>query len=369
MEIKELEELIVYHQNAYYNGNAEISDAEFDALWDELKSKDPTNKLITSKVGKDDSDFFPKTKHLMIMGSQEKANSKEEVEKKLGNMHGNRDALIEWKLDGSSIELQYEHGKFKKAVTRGDAEIGDDITPNALKMNGVILDIKEDFTGPIRGEVLLSKENKEKYFKDYKNCRAAANGIMKRKDGEGSQYLDILVYDARYSDKSKSFENEESLMMWLESKGFKTPEWALYENLDADTCMKKLEDIFSNLSKIPYDIDGLVIKQAEIDMDDLNTNICPKTQFALKPARSYATSTVKDIVWDNTNGSFTPVCIIEPTELLGAEIERVNAYNIQFLLDMQIEIGDIISFTRFGEIIPGVARNLSKNTVNPRCKD
>ena len=89
MEIKELEELIVYHQNAYYNGNAEISDAEFDALWDELKEKDPTNKLIISKVGKDDSDFFPKTKHLMIMGSQEKANSKEEVEKKLAGMTGN----------------------------------------------------------------------------------------------------------------------------------------------------------------------------------------------------------------------------------------------------------------------------------------
>lgn len=369
MEIKELEELIVYHQNAYYNGNAEISDAEFDALWDELKEKDPTNKLIISKVGKDESDFFPKTKHLMIMGSQEKANSKEEVEKKLAGMTGDGDYLIEWKLDGASIELQYENGKFKKAVTRGDAEVGDDITPNALKMNGIILDVGEDFTGPIRGEVLLSKENKEKYFKDYKNCRAATNGTMKRKDGEGCQYLDILVYDARYSDTTKSFKGEDTLMCWLKEKGFMTPEWTIYENLTADQCMTKLKETFDNLDKVPYDIDGLVIKQAKIDMDDLNTNICPKTQFALKPARSYATSTVKDIIWDNTNGSFTPVCIIEPTELLGAEITRVNAYNIQFLLDMQIEIGDIISFTRFGEIIPGVARNLSKGTVNPRCKN
>ena len=366
MEITELEKLIVYHQNAYYNGNAEISDAEFDALWDELKEKDPNNKLITSKVGKDESDFFPKTKHLMIMGSQEKANSKEEVEKKLSTM---KDwCLIEWKLDGASLELQYEHGKFKKAVTRGDAEVGDDITTNAIKMNGFVFDLDEDFTGPIRGEVLLSKENKEKYFKDYKNCRAAANGTMKRKDGEGCQYLDILVYDARYSDKTKSFGTESDLMNWLEEKGFMTPCWYSASNITADFCMMKLSDTFGNLDEVPYDIDGLVIKQGEIDMDDLNTNICPKTQFALKPARSYATSTVKDIVWDNTNGSFTPVCVIEPTELLGAEIERVNAYNIQFLLDMKIEIGDIISFTRFGEIIPGVARNLSKGTVNPRCE-
>lgn len=123
MEIKELEELIVYHQNAYYNGNAEISDAEFDALWDELKEKDPTNKLITSKVGKDESDFFPKTKHLMIMGSQEKANSKEEVEKKLAGMAGDGDYLIEWKLDGCVSKdtlVQTENGvKTIEEVVKG----------------------------------------------------------------------------------------------------------------------------------------------------------------------------------------------------------------------------------------------------------
>lgn len=369
MDIPELEKLIVYHQNAYYNGNAEISDAEFDALWDELKEKDPTNPIITSKVGKDDSDFFPKTKHLMIMGSQEKANSKEEVEKKLSNLSSC--CVVEWKLDGASIELQYEHGHFKKAVTRGDAEVGDDITPNVLKMEGLVLDLKEDFTGPIRGEILLSKSNKYKYFKDYKNCRAAANGTMKRKDGDGCQYLTILVYDARYLEADRSFVTEEKLMKWLQSKGFLVPKYIVIENITADFCMNELERTFDKdrlAYEVPYDIDGLVIKQNNINELDLVKNICPKSQFALKPARSYATSKVVDIIWENTNGSFTPVCLIEPTELLGAEIEHVNAYNIQFLLDMKIEIGDVISFTRFGEIIPGVARNITKGTVNPRCE-
>lgn len=364
--IKELEACITRYQNSYYNGEAEISDEEFDALCDELRSLDPDNPILTKKIGTDSSNGFAKVSHDRLMGSQNKANSKAEMAEWIAKSRI-KNALVGWKMDGASLRLYYKDGKFVQAVTRGTGLIGDDVTENARKMNGVPKELNMKFTGSIRGEVLVSKENKDKYFKTAKNCRAAANGTLKRKDGAKSEYLDVVVYDAWNSDKSKLFDTQEELMTWLEENNFNVAKWELLEDVTPEVCMKWLENTFGNLDQVPYDIDGLVFKKNEIDIDDLNNNPRPKTQIALKPERSFATSTVIGIRWENTNGSFTPVLLIEPTELLGAEIKNVNAYNIQFLLNMKIEIGDHISFTRFGEIIPGVARNLSKGTVNPKC--
>lgn len=366
-ELNELEKTIVKYQDAYYNGEKPlVSDEEFDALWDELKKNYPNSPLLTKKVGADSSKNFAKVSHDRVMGSQNKANSEDEMNTWITkNNIGN--ALAGWKMDGASLRLQYVNGEFVQAVTRGNSSVGDDVTENARKMNGVIKKLNTPFTGSIRGEVLVSKENKDKHFKDKANCRAAANGTLKRKDGKNCEYLDVVVYDAWNADKSKIFDTQLELMKWLESNGFMVAKWELFKNVTAKECMKLLEETFSNLDKVPYDIDGIVFKKNEIDIDDLNNNVRPNTQIALKPARSFAVSTVTGIRWDNTNGSFTPVLLIEPTELLGAEIKNVNAYNIQFLLNMKIEIGDKISFTRFGEIIPGLARNLSKGTVNPKC--
>ena len=115
--IKELEKLIKRYQDSYYNGEAEVSDAEFDSLWDELKTLDPENKIL-QKVGAD-SGNFPKYRHVMPMGSQEKAASPEEF-MAWANRHVYDEYLVEYKLDGASLELQYEDGNLVRAVTRGD---------------------------------------------------------------------------------------------------------------------------------------------------------------------------------------------------------------------------------------------------------
>ncbi|MBP5284473.1 MAG: DNA ligase (NAD(+)) LigA, partial [Treponema sp.] len=132
--ISELEELIKKYQDSYYNGEGEISDAEFDKLWDELKSLDPDNPVL-HKVGTD-SGNFAKIRHIMPMGSQEKAANPEQF-LAWANTHAYDEYLVEYKLDGASLELQFSHGELIRAVTRGDGTIGDDITANARKMQGV----------------------------------------------------------------------------------------------------------------------------------------------------------------------------------------------------------------------------------------
>ena len=200
--ISELEKLITKYQASYYNGEGEISDAEFDKLWDELKELDPKNPVL-QKVGAD-SGNFEKVRHVMPMGSQEKAANPEQF-LAWAEKHKYNEYLVEYKLDGASLELQYENGYLVRAVTRGDGTIGDDITANAKKMGGVNAAIYKDgelvpFTGGVRGEVIMTHEVHKKYFSDKANCRNAANGLMKRKDGNGSEYLKLIVYDALSTD-------------------------------------------------------------------------------------------------------------------------------------------------------------------------
>ena len=152
LRITELESLIKKYQKSYYDGEGEISDAEFDKLWDELKELDPKNPIL-SKVGAD-SGNFAKVQHVMPMGSQEKAANPEQFLEWAGK-HVYQEYLVEYKLDGASLELQYEHGMLKRAVTRGDGVVGDDITQNAKKMQGVYPALLKDgnvidFTGGIR---------------------------------------------------------------------------------------------------------------------------------------------------------------------------------------------------------------------------
>ena len=164
-------------------------------MWDKLKSLDPQNPILT-RVGTHSTDSgFEKATHIMKMGSQEKAANPAQFED-WAKKQGKSKFLVEEKLDGASLELQYKNGIFFKAVTRGDGEIGDDITKNALKMQGIVLKLPSPITGAVRGEVVMTHQVHSRFFSDKANCRNAANGLMKRKDGEGSEYLKVICYDA-----------------------------------------------------------------------------------------------------------------------------------------------------------------------------
>ena len=209
--IPELEKLILRYQKSYYNGEGEISDAEFDRLWDELKVLDPANPIL-HRVGQD-SGNFQKAPHVMPMGSQEKAADPEQFLEWV-KKHEYSEYLVEYKLDGASLELQYNGGTLLRAVTRGDGTTGDVITENAVKMKGVLKQLSgvpsaAAFTGGIRGEVIMTHTVHKSLYSDKANCRNAANGLMKRKDGEGSENLTLIVYDVWATEGEQPFKDEE----------------------------------------------------------------------------------------------------------------------------------------------------------------
>jgi len=217
--IAELQKLIRRYQKSYYDGEGEISDEAFDALWDELKSLNPSDPLL-KKIGQD-SGNFEKVRHIMPMGSQEKVANPEQFSA-WAQKHDYGEYLVEYKLDGASLELQYKKGNLVRAVTRGDGTIGDDITANAKKMKGVLLTLSgaEDFTGAVRGEVIMTHGVHRAKYGDKANCRNAANGIMKRKDGTGSEDLEMIAYDAWAAKGEAPFRDEEGKIAWLSSCGF-----------------------------------------------------------------------------------------------------------------------------------------------------
>ena len=319
--IKELEVLIQKHQKAYYNGEAEISDFEFDKLWDELKEIDPQNKIL-QKVGAD-SVTFSKIKHVMPMGSQEKAANPEQF-LSWAQKHVYDEYFVEYKLDGASLELQYNHGILVNAVTRGDGEIGDDITANAKKMQGVIsslyLDGKLiDFTGGIRGEVIMTHQVHKEKFPDKANCRNAANGLMKRKDGQGSEFLNLIVYDALETNGNVFFEDEEQKINWLNKCGFNVVPLKICKNPQEVILYRA--SVMENRKQLDFDIDGLVVKERFINLDDA-FRARPDRQIAFKFSLEEAVSVVRQIEWSISGVTYTPVAIFDEVELNGTKVQR-----------------------------------------------
>ena len=351
--IKELEVLIQKHKKAYYNGEAEISDFEFDKLWDELKEIDPQNKIL-QKVGAD-SVTFSKIKHVMPMGSQEKAANPEQF-LSWAQKHVYDEYFVEYKLDGASLELQYNHGILVNAVTRGDGEIGDDITANAKKMQGVIsslyLDGKLiDFTGGIRGEVIMTHQVHKEKFPDKANCRNAANGLMKRKDGQGSEFLNLIVYDALETNGNVFFEDEEQKINWLNKCGFNVVPLKICKNPQEVILYRA--SVMENRKQLDFDIDGLVVKERFINLDDA-FRARPDRQIAFKFSLEEAVSVVRQIEWSISGVTYTPVAIFDEVELNGTKVQRASLANPDTLRDLGVQIGSRVVVVKRGEIIPKI---------------
>ena len=364
--IKQLEKDIKFYQEDYYKGGQLISDAEFDAMWDELILLDSTNSILND-VGSDldDSDDmdildgFAKATHIIPMGSQNKCKNPEEFEK-WAKKHDYPEYIIQYKLDGASIELQYENGKFIRAVTRGDGLVGDDVTENVKKMQNVVLKLKDGFSGGIRGEVLMSHTTHKTFFSDKANCRNAAAGLMKRKDGVGVENLEVIVYDAMSLDKS-FFTTELEKIDWLLENGFE---------IVPTTVVNSQQSIINYRNKmmatvrdtLEYDIDGLVIKNNEIDLDDLSKHR-PDKQIAFKFTADEAVTTLESVFWNENGSTYTPIGIVTPVQLNGTTVKRASLCNPTMIEKMNLKIGSKIIITKRGEIIPKI-ESLIENPKN-----
>jgi len=349
--INELEQEIRRHQDLYYRQQPEISDAQFDALWDELRRLDPENELFQT-VGSDLSSGYPKRAHLIPMNSQDKASSPEAFLKWAARVEHER-YIVQHKLDGASLELQYRNGKFQYGVTRGDGHIGDDITSNVRRMQGVVEALDVRFTGGVRGEVIMRRRIHQTYYPDKANCRNAANGLMKRKDGKGSEHLLILCYDAASSENELYFADETAKLSWLQEQGFQV---VSYRECDsAEEVVDAWAEVMDERDSMDFDIDGLVVKGNTIDHDDLRRSR-PEKQIAFKFSLEEETTTLRQVIWSESGHLYTPIGVTDPVRLAGTTVKRANLVHPLHIEEMNLKIGSRVVITKRGEIIPKIER-------------
>jgi DNA ligase (NAD+) len=356
--VKTLEVLIKKYQKSYYDGEAEISDAEFDLLWDELKTLDPANTLL-KKVGGTGkkpiegevytTDGFPKARHIIPMGSQDKAANPAEFLAWAEKIKP-KSFVAQFKLDGASLELQYDKGRLKAAVTRGDGIYGDEITANARAM-GVPEKLKAAFSGGIRGEVVMFHDVWNKKYSDKANCRNAANGIMRRKDGVGCEDLSFISYDASVPGDDSFFTDEIKKIRWLADQGFNTTETKEFKFPEEVIAFR--EEIAEKRKDLPLDIDGLVIKDRIIDMTDLRRDR-PERQIAFKFDLETAFSILRKVEWSESGATYTPIGIIDSVRIAGTTVQRANLNNPGLLRAMGLHIGSGVTVVKRGEIIPKI---------------
>ncbi len=368
--IKELEKDILKARVDYYNQQATVSDRVFDAWVDELRMLDSTNKAVTS-VGAPVNSEWKKAKHQIPMGSLDKVNTPDELTKWVKDMAGNEELFVTEKLDGLSIEVIYDDGKLVQAITRGDGEIGEDITVNVIKMGGVksklignignaaaalkqgITFTNHNFTGSLRGEIIMTKTNHQKHFADKANPRNAASGVSKRLDSVGAEHLDILFYQVL---GDIDFRFEKSQFIWLMAQGVKIPNfWLLSDAAEVNKFWRTYQD--TNRADLDYDIDGLVIRLNDMDKQAAlgDKDMRPKGAIAFKFDNEGRESTIRDIIWQVGNsGRLTPVAIIDPVQLVGATVTKASLYNMAYIEELGLDIGAKVIVVRANDVIPRI---------------
>jgi len=214
-------------------------------------------------------------------------------------------------------------------------------------MSGFVKEIDPKFTGAVRGEIILPKDIFEaKYAKENKNPRNTASGITKRKDGVGSEDLSIMTYDAININPTIAFENESHKLAWMKEQNFTVTETKKYTKMHEVISYR--DEVMTNIrGQLNFEIDGLVIKGEEIDLDDMK-RARPMSQVAFKFDPEEVETTIKAVEWSESGAIYTPVAIVEPVEIAGPNnaiatrypilkgsfhILQLDANAIQFILD------------------------------------
>jgi DNA ligase (NAD+) len=283
------------------------------------------------------------------MGSQEKAANREEFlswDAKIPPPY-----VVQFKLDGASLELQYEKGVLKKAVTRGDGTVGDDITRNARRMAGVVPELDVPFSGGVRGEVVMTHGVWQEKYRDKANCRNAANGLMRRKDGLGCEDLALIAYDASALGDDGFFRDEMEKIAWLKGRGFSAAETGEFETPEAVKDYRLR--VADRRKSLAVDIDGLVVKDKATDMADLR-RARPERQIAFKFELEAAVSILREVEWSESGATYTPIGIVDPVRLAGTTVRRANLNNPDMIRALGLKIGSPVLVVKRGEIIPKI---------------
>lgn len=352
--IQELEKLILHHKERYYLGNAEISDEKYDKLEAELNKLDPENPVL-KLVGFKQTENIDKVPHQKKMLSLDKTYD----EKDLSKWVGKEEVVSVFKIDGSSCSLIYENGHLVTAKTRGDGLQGENITKKAIFIPDIPKHISGNRSIEVRGEVycveknffVLSKEMQDMGLEAPTSQRNIVAGLLGRKENiQLCRHLSFQAFDIITDEK---FSNEHQKLDVLKAAGFETPDYEIHKS--GKELTQRIAEAKEFMSSGDYLIDGLVFVYDDLKLHNElgETSHHPRYKIAFKFAGETKVAKINEIEWGvSRNGTLTPVALIEPTELSGAEIRRVTLHNFGMVQNFQLKAGDKIEIIRSGEVIP-----------------
>ncbi len=381
--ITELRDLVRYHSRLYYElDTPELDDYEYDLLYHELldiETEYPdlvTPDSPTQRVGGAASMKFEPVAHPVQMGSLQDVFSFEELydfDTRVHSVIDSPEYVVEPKIDGLSVSLEYRNGIFMRGSTRGDGFVGEDVTHNLLTIASIPKKINcpEVSYLELRGEVYISKETFKKLTdaqelageKPFKNPRNAAAGSLRQKDPKISakRGLDIFIFNIQQCE-GKTFESHSESLDFVKSLGF--PVSVLYNRYsDIHSAVENIKYIGENRDNFSFDIDGAVIKVNKLsEREQLGaTAKYPKWAVAFKYPPEEKVTTLLDIeVQVGRTGALTPTAVFEPIQLAGTSVSRAVLHNQDFIDSKNINIGDSIVVRKAGEIIPEVVALAAK---------
>ncbi len=387
MEIKEAEiraaelrSVIEKHNHNYYDlDSPTIEDDEYDALMRELRGIEQQFPELaaadspTQRVGGTVNSSFEKVAHTVQMGSLQDVFSEEEVRGFLSGVteQGADEFVVEPKIDGLSVSLEYKDGVFVRGSTRGDGFVGEDITANLKTIRSIPLKLSEAIPFiEVRGEVYMPRksfaalcEEQERNGEPLpKNPRNAAAGSLRQKDSSvtAKRRLDIFCFNVQQIE-GKTLSAHSQSLEYMRALGFSViPDFKVCHT--ADEVVQKIRDIGAMRRSLPFDIDGAVIKVNSFALRNEigSTTKVPKWAAAFKYPPEEKETTLSDIEINvGRTGALTPVAVFEPVQLAGTTVSRAILHNQDIISDKDIRIGDRIVVRKAGDIIPEVVRSVS----------
>ncbi len=377
-KIDELRSFLNYHNHKYHvEDNPEISDAQYDKMYRELeKLEEQRPDLITAdsptqRVGGKPLEGFVKVIHEVPMQSLMDVFNEEELlafDKRVKNAVGDVEYVVETKIDGLSVSLQYNDGLFSVGSTRGDGLTGEDVTLNLKTVKSIPLKLNRSIPLiEVRGEVYISKnefgrlnkEQEEKGAAIFANPRNAAAGSLRQLDPKiaASRKLDILVFNVQKIEGSSFKTHSESLEL-MKSLGFKVvPDYAVCGSISG--VIGVINDVRDKRHDFPYEIDGVVVKVNSLEKRNIlgSTAKAPKWAVAFKyPAEKKQTKIKRIFVNVGRTGVLTPNAELEPVRLAGTTVSRATLHNMDYINDKDIRTGDTVWVRKAGDIIPEVVK-------------
>lgn len=377
--IKELREITAYHAKRYYDDDdPEISDFEYDMLMLELRTlenKFPefvTSDSLTQHVGGTVKEGFEKVEHevplqslLDIFNFDDLYAFDERVRKTADENNIPLKYVVETKIDGLSVSLEYKDGIFVRGATRGNGLVGEDVTENLKTVKSIPKKLSEKIDIIVRGEVFISKEGFEKLNEErdilgqplFANARNAAAGSLRQLDSKETEKrpLDIYIFNVQKSD-TIDFKSHYESLIYLEKLGFNVNPVKIYCDT-IDEVIEAINKIGDDRESLSFGIDGAVIKVDDLKLREIiGTNYkVPKWAIAYKYPPEQKQTILKDIVCQvGRTGAITPMAILEPVKVAGSTISKTTLHNEDFIKEKDLMIGDTIIIQKAGDVIPEV---------------